>query len=248
MAKLSGKIALVTGGTTGIGAATAKRFQSEGATVIITGSNPKTLEAARSELKGIDVIASDAGDSHATKTLVDAVVAKHGRIDILVANAGVAQFALVEAVDEAFFDKHYNINVKGAYFLIKHAVPVMPDGGAIILIASNAGSKGFPAASVYSSTKAALRSFGRSFAAELAPRRIRVNTISPGPIETPIMGKMEMPADQAAAMFASFTSMIPLKRMGHADEIATVAVFFASDDSSFVTGTELFVDGGMTDL
>ncbi len=248
MPKLDGKIALVTGGTTGIGAAIAKRFQTEGATVIITGSNPKTLEAARTELTGIEVMASDAGDIHATKTLVDAVVAKHGRIDVLVVNAGVAQFAPAEMVDEAFFDKHYDINVKGPYFLIKNTIPVMPDGGAIILIASNAGSKGFAGVSVYGSTKAALRSFGRNFAAELAPRRIRVNTISPGPIETPIFGKTDMPADQLAGMKTMFTEMVPLKRMGQADEIGTVAVFFASEDSSFVTGAELYVDGGMTNI
>lgn len=249
MLKLNGKIALITGGTTGIGAATAKRFQAEGATVLVTGSNPATLEAARRELSGIEVIASEAGDTGAAKTLVEGVKAKHGRIDVLFVNAGIARFAPIETVDEAFFDAQFAINVRGAYFVMKHAAPAMPDGGSIILTASVAGSKGGGGAmTVYAATKAALRSFGRTFASELAPRRIRVNTISPGPIETPIFGKTGMTAEQMSGFAESMVTQIPLKRIGHADEVAAAALFFASDESSYTTGAELFVDGGMVDV
>ncbi|WP_428393941.1 SDR family oxidoreductase [Lichenicoccus sp.] len=248
MAKLAGKIALITGGTSGIGAATALKFQSEGATVIVTGSNPKTLEAAHRDMPGIEVIASDAGDVSATKRLIEQVSARHHQIDVLFVNAGIARFAPSEIVDETFFDAQFNINVKGAYFVLKHAAPVMSDGGAIILTASVSGSTGGSASSVYSATKAALRSFGRTFAAELAPRRIRVNTISPGPIETPIFGKVGLSDEQLAEMTKDMVARILLKRTGRAEEIATTALFFACDDSSYTTGAELYVDGGMVDI
>ncbi len=248
MAKLDGKIALITGGTSGIGAATAKRFQSEGATVIVTGSNPKTLEAARHDLPGIDVMASDAGDAAATKVLVDQVRSRHGRIDVLFVNAGIAKFAPSAAVDESFFDAQFGINVRGAYFVIKHAAPVMSDGGSIILTSSVSGVLGGGGQTVYGATKAAIRSFGRTFAAELAPRRIRVNTISPGPIETPIFGKTGLSAEQLAGFTENLMNIIPLKRVGQPEEIAAAALFFASDESSYTTGAELFVDGGMVDI
>ena len=248
MAKLDGKIALITGGTSGIGAASALKFQEEGATVIVTGSNPKTLEAARRDMPGIEVIESDAGDASATKRLIDQVAAKHHRIDVLFVNAGIGKFAPSEAVDEAFFDAMFNINVKGAYFVLKYAATVMKDGGSIILTGSVAGSKGGDGATVYGATKAALRSFGRTFATELAPRRIRVNTISPGPIETPIFGKMGLSEEQMASMTEKMVAGIPLKRTGHAEEVAAAALFFAGDDSSYTTGAELYVDGGMIDL
>ena len=248
MAKLEGKIALITGGTSGIGAATAKRFQSEGATVIVTGSNPKTLEVARHELSGIEVMSSDAGDAAATKVLIDQVRSKHGRIDVLFVNAGIAKFAPSAMVDEAFFDAQFDINVRGAYFVIKHAAPVMADGGSIILTSSVSGVLGGGGQTVYGATKAAIRSFGRTFAAELAPRRIRVNTISPGPIETPIFGKTGLTAEQLAGFTESLMTTIPLKRVGQPEEIAAAALFFASDESSYTTGAELFVDGGMVDI
>ena len=180
MAKLDGKIALISGGTSGIGAETAKLFQSEGATVVVTGSNDRSVEAAKAALSGIDMLVSDAGDVAATKALVDQVKAKHGRIDVLFVNAGIAKFAPIAQVDEAFYDSQFNINVKGAFFLIKHAIPIIPDGGAIILTASVAGANGgLGGSTIYGSTKAALRSFGRTIAKELTPRGIRVNTISP---------------------------------------------------------------------
>ena len=248
MGKLDGKITLITGGTSGIGAATARLFQAEGATVIVTGFNPKTLEAARGELTGIDVIESDAGDVAATKTLIETVLAKHRQIDVLFVNAGIAKFEPHDTVDESFFDAQFNINVKGAYFVIKHAAASMPDGGSIILTASVSGSKGGVGQTVYGATKAALRSFGRTFAAELAPRRIRVNTISPGPIETPIFGKMGMNKEQMDDVVKGLLARIPLKRVGRSEEVAAAALFFASDDSSFTTGGELFVDGGIVDI
>ncbi len=248
MNKLDGKIALISGGTSGIGAATAKLFQAEGATVIVTGSNPKTLQAARQELSGIEIVASDAGDIAAIQTLVDDVKARHGRIDVLFVNAGIAKFAPSELVDEAFFDAQFNINVRGAYFLIKYAAPAIPDGGSIVLTASVSGVQGGGGQTVYGATKAALRSFGRTFAAELAPRRIRVNTVSPGPIETPIFGKIGMPAEEVATAVEGMVARIPLARVGNSEEVAAAALFFASGDSSFTTGAELFVDGGMIDI
>jgi NAD(P)-dependent dehydrogenase (short-subunit alcohol dehydrogenase family) len=248
MAKLDGKIALITGGTSGIGAATAKLFQAEGATVIVTGSNPATLDAAGAALPGIEVIASNAGDVAATKTLVDQVKAKYGRIDVLFVNAGIAYFAPIEAVDEAFFDAQFNINVRGAYFILKHAAPVISDNGAVILTASVAGSiGGSGGGTVYGATKAALRSFGRTFAVELAPRGIRVNTISPGPIETPIFGKTGMSADQVAGFVQGLKAQIPLARVGQSDEVARAALYLAVD-ASYTTGAELFVDGGLADV
>ena len=249
MNRLQNKIALITGGTTGIGAATAQLFQAEGATVIVTGSNPKTLEAARAELTGIEVIACDAGDVAATRALVDAVKNKFGRIDVLFVNAGIAKFAPFEAVEEEIFDRHFDINVKGAFFLMKYAAPVMSDGGSIILTASGSGSTGMASTTVYSATKAALRSFGRTFAGELAPRKIRVNTISPGPIATPIFDKIgDVAPDEAKAMIDGIVAQVPLGRVGQPEEIAAAALYFASDDSKFTTGTELFVDGGITQI
>ena len=249
MNKLQNKIALITGGTTGIGAATAKLFRDEGATVIVTGSNPKTLEAARAELPGVEVMACDASDVAATKTLIESVKDKHGRIDVLFVNAGIAAFAPIAEVDEALFDKQFDINVKGAFFAMKYAAPIMPDGASIILTASASGVLGMPNTTVYGATKAALRSFGRTFAGELAPRKIRVNTISPGPIDTPIVGKGgDASPAEIKAMMDGIIAQVPLGRIGQAEEIAAAALYFASDDSKFTTGTELFVDGGMTQI
>ncbi len=248
MNKLANKVVLISGGTTGIGAATASLFKAEGATVIVTGSNPKTIEAAHHDLPGIEVIASDAADVDGIKTLVADVHARHGRLDVLFVNAGIAKFAPSTEVDEAFFDLSFDINVRGAYFLIKQAATVMSDGGSIVLTASVSGVQGGGGQTVYAATKAALRSFGRTFAAELAPRRIRVNTVSPGPIETPIFGKIGVPAEQMEAMVKNMTARIPLGRVGQPNEVAAAALFFASDDSTFTTGAELFVDGGMVDI
>lgn len=247
MAKLDGKIALVTGGTTGIGAATARLFQQEGATVIVTGANPKTAEAAKTDLPGIEVIVSDQADTAASKALVEKVKAEHGRIDVLFVNAGVAFFSPLEQVDEAFFDRQFGINVRGAYFVAKYAAPVIPDGGVILLTASTAASMGMAGGSVYSATKAAVRSFGRTLAAELAPRNIRVNTLSPGPIETPIFGKTGMSDEQMKALGDQLKRDVPLARFGRPEEMAAAALFLAAD-ATFTTGGELIAGGGMVDV
>ena len=247
MSRLDGKITLITGGTTGIGAATAKLFQAEGATVIVTGSNPKTLEAARAELPGIEIVVSDQADTGATKTLIEQVKARHGRIDVLFVNAGVALFAPLEQVDETFFDKLFGINVRGAYFVVKHAAPVLADGGAVILTAATAASSGTPGFTVYSATKAAVRSLGRSFAAELAPRNIRVNVVSPGPIETPIFGKTGMNQQQIDGFLADIKTSIPLQRVGKPEEVAATVLFLATD-ATFITVDEIIVGGGLIDV
>jgi NAD(P)-dependent dehydrogenase (short-subunit alcohol dehydrogenase family) len=247
MGKLDGKIALITGGTTGIGAATARLFQAEGATVIVTGQSPRSVEAIRSELPGIEAFVSDQGDPGASETLINQIKSKHGRLDVLFVNAGVAYFAPIEAVDEAFFDKQFNINVRGAYFVVKHATAIMPDGGAVVLTGSTAGSSGGPAMSVYSATKAAIRSFSRTLAAELAPRNIRVNTLSPGPIETPIFGKTGLSSEQIDGFLADMKTRLPLGRIGRPEEVAAAALFLAAD-ATFTTGGELLVGGGLVDV
>jgi NAD(P)-dependent dehydrogenase (short-subunit alcohol dehydrogenase family) len=248
MAKLDAKIALITGGTSGIGAATAKLFQAEGATVIVTGSSQKSVDTAKAELPGIEALVSNAADTGAAKALVDQVKAKHGRIDVLFVNAGIAKFATLDQIDEAFFDNQFNINVKGAFFLLKHAAPVISDGGAIILTASVAGANGgLPGASVYGATKAALRSFGRTLARELAPRGIRVNTVSPGPILTPILEKNGFTAAQKDNFVEGAKTRIPMARTGTSEEVAAAVLYLAAD-ATYTTGAELFVDGGLIDL
>ncbi len=249
MAKLDGKVALVTGGTTGIGQATARLFQQEGAQVIVTGRNPATVAEARTTLgEAVEVIQSDGSDVAAIGALMDGIKARHGKLDIAFVNAGVALFMPHPAVDEAFFDNQFSLNVRGAYFTIQKAAAIMADGGAIVLTGSVAGVKGMEGASVYSATKAALRSFARTFAAELAPRGIRVNTVSPGPIDTPIMGKMNLPPEMAAQVGEQMRNMVPLKRFGTADEVARTVLFLASSDGSYVNGVDLMVDGGFGSL
>jgi len=242
MNTLKNKIALITGGTSGMGAATAKRFKAEGATVIVTGSSTTSVEAARKELPGVEVILSDAGDAAAAKKLVDHVKEKYGHLDILFVNAGIAKMGPSGQVEEDQFDQLFNVNVKGPFFLLKHSVPIMVDGGSIILTSSIANTMGMQGVIVYSATKAALSSFGRTFATELAPRRIRVNTITPGPIDTPIAAKTGISAERMAGM----AKKVPLGRIGDVEEIAAAALYFASDESKFTTGTELRIDGGMT--
>jgi NAD(P)-dependent dehydrogenase (short-subunit alcohol dehydrogenase family) len=248
MAKLDGKVALISGGTSGIGAATARLFQAEGARVIVTGSSQKSVDAAGPELPGVEVLVSDAGGVAATQALIDQVKAKHGRIDVLFVNAGIARFAPIEAIDEAFFDAQFDVNVKGAFFLIKHAIPAIPDGGAIILTASVAGAGGgLGGGTVYGATKAALRSLGRTVAKELSPRGIRVNTISPGPIVTPILDKGGLTAAQKDAFIEGAKTRVPMGRTGTEQEVAAAALYLAAD-ATFTTGAELFVDGGLIDL
>ncbi len=247
--RLDGKIALITGGTTGIGFATAQLFQNEGAQVIVTGHNPRTIEDAQKMLgSSALVVASDASNLADTDTLMKVVLEKFGRLDILFANAGIAQFAPAEQVDESFVDRHFDLNVKGLFFTVKKSLGLLSDGGVVLLNASVASRKGFAGASIYSASKAAVRSFGRTLATELATRRIRVITISPGPIATALLSKLEMPKEAVDVIATSWTEGVALKRIGQPGEIANLALFLASDEASFITGTEVFADGGLADL
>jgi NAD(P)-dependent dehydrogenase (short-subunit alcohol dehydrogenase family) len=246
MNRLEGKVALVSGGTTGMGAAIAKRFQAEGATVVATGTNPETLEKAKKELPGVEFVASDASDIEAIRALVEKLVRDHGRIDILAANAGTAGYVPVGKVEPDFFDRIFDLNTKGAYFLLQEVVSVMPDGGSIVLTSSIAHAMAMPNNSVYAASKAALRSMGRTFAGEFASRGIRVNTISPGPIVTPIWTKLTgATGEELRAMENQIAAKVPMKRAGRPEDIAGAALFLASDDSVYVTGVDLPVDGGV---
>jgi NAD(P)-dependent dehydrogenase (short-subunit alcohol dehydrogenase family) len=249
MGKLDGKIALITGGSTGIGLATAKLFQEEGAQVVVTGRNADSVAAAQEELgPGAVAIASDTSKLSDITALIETIRQKFGRIDILFANAGVARFQPFGEITEAFFDEHFDINVKGLFFTVQAALPLIPSGGSVLLTASVVSKKGFSASSVYAATKAAVRSFGRTLATDLAPRGIRVNTLSPGPIDTPLFDKMGLQAEAAGHMRESFGNSVALKRMGTVDEMARAALFLLSDDASFVVGAELFADGGLAEL
>jgi NAD(P)-dependent dehydrogenase (short-subunit alcohol dehydrogenase family) len=245
MARLKDKVAVITGGTTGIGLATAKLYADEGAKVVITGRNEATLKAAEREVNsGTVVLKSDTSKQEEIGKLAKAVKERFGKVDILFVNAGIAKFAPIDQVNEQFFEDQFAVNVKGAYFTIQSFLPLLAKGSSIILNASVAASRGTENTSVYSATKAALRSFGRTLATELAPRGIRVNTISPGPVETPIFGKLGMSAEEVKGVQSEFSQNVALKRMGTPEEIGTVAVFLGSNDSSFMTGAELLVDGG----
>jgi len=245
--RLKGKVAVITGGTTGIGFATAKRFVDEGAKVVLTGTNPETLEKARSQLNGsADVIESDASNEQDVKALFKEVVDKHGSIDVLFLNAGIARFAPWDQHSEDDFDRQFAINVKGPWLAIKHAIPVLEDGASVIATTSVANKMGMPGSSAYSATKAALQQMVRTAAAELSPRGIRVNAVSPGPIETPIFEKAGMPAEEMQQMAEGIQSQVALGRFGKSEEVANVALFLASDESSYVQGQEFVVDGGMT--
>jgi len=247
--RLRNKIALITGGTTGIGLATAKRFASEGAEVIVTGRNPETLETARRELGNtVKVVESDASDEQKVARLFETIGRKHGRLDILFLNAGIARFAPLAEASVTDFDEMWRLNVRGLWLALQHAIPILSDGAAVIVNTSVVNQKGFETASAYGATKAALRSIVRIAASELAGRNIRVNAISPGPIETPIFGKLGMPQETASAYLAELATRVPLGRIGSADEVASAAAFLASRDSSFITGTELAVDGGLAQM
>ena len=245
--KLKDRVAVITGGTTGIGLATAKRFIAEGAKLTITGTNPQTLEAARSELgDNVDVVTSDASNERDVKALFEHVVSKHGKIDVLFLNAGIARFSPWEQHSEEDFDRQFAINVKGPWLAIKHAIPVLNDGASIIATTSVANQMGMPGSSAYAATKAALQQMVRTAASELSPRGIRVNAVSPGPIETPILDKTGMPAEELEQMAEGIRSRVALGRFGKSEEVANAALFLASDESSYVQGQEFVVDGGMT--
>ena len=239
MGKLQGKVAVITGGTTGIGFAAAKLFVEEGAFVFITGRRQKELDQAVKAIgSNVAGVQGDVANLADLDRLYKTVEAKGRRIDIVFANAGFAEFASLGSITEEHFDRLFNVNVKGALFTVQKALPLLNDGGSIILTGSVGSVKGTPAFWVYGATKAAIRNFVRAWTIELKDRRIRSNVLSPGPTETPLVG--QQPADAIARI----VSTIPMGRMGEPDEIAKAALFLASDDSSFVTGIELFVDGG----
>jgi NAD(P)-dependent dehydrogenase (short-subunit alcohol dehydrogenase family) len=242
--KLEGKVAVITGGTTGIGLATARLFAAEGARVFVTGRRQAELDKAVAAI-GADLtgVRGDAANLADLDHLVETVRDQAGRIDVLFVNAGAYEFVPLEAVSEEHFDKLFNLNVKSVLFTVQKALPLMADGGAIVLTGSVSGSIGMAADSVYGATKAAIRSFARTWTAELKGRRIRVNVVSPGPIATPGLDSF---ADDATK--AQLTALVPLGRIGEADEIAKATLFLASDDASFVAGAELFVDGGLAQV
>ena len=242
LGKLQGKVAVITGGTTGIGLAAAKLFVREGAYVFITGRRQNELdEAVKAIGSNVTGVQGDVTKLADLDRLYETIKAK-GRIDIVFANAGLAEFSPLVNITEEHFDKLFNINVKGTLFTVQKALPLLNDGSSIILTGSIAGVKGTPAFGVYGATKAAIRSFVRAWTVELKDRRIRSNVLSPGPTDTPLVTRQPVDA------IARIVSTIPMGRMGEPDEIAKAALFLASDDSSFVTGIELFVDGGRAQI
>ncbi len=254
MKKLEGKVAVITGGSSGIGLATAQRFVSEGAYVFITGRRQSELDAAIKQIdknnNNVTGVQGDVSNLTDLDRLYATAKEQKGRIDILFANAGVGELAPLGEITEAHFDKTFSINVKGVLFTVQKALPLFQDdgGGSIILNASIASSKGVEALSVYSATKAAVRSFARSWTVELKHRKIRVNAISPGPIDTPGVSGLVQSEEQIEQFKTSIVSAVPMGRMGSPDEVAKAASFLASDDSSYITGIELFVDGGMAQI
>jgi len=246
MKVLEGKVAVITGGSSGIGLATAKLFQQAGAKIAISGRNQKSLDDAVRELAaGVVAVRSDVSKLSDLDTLFALVAKKLGRIDVLFANAGIARFAPLTDVSEDLYDETFDINVKGVFFTIQKAIPQMNDNGSIILNTSFVNQAGVPTTSVYAASKAAVRSLARGVASELAARGIRVNVVSPGPISTPIYGKLGLPKETVEAFAANIVSQVPLKRFGKPEEVAQSALFLASNASSYVTGVELNVDGGL---
>jgi len=253
MKKLDGKIAVITGGNSGIGLATAQRFVEEGAYVFITGRRQGELDAAARQIgKNVTGFQSDVSNLEDLDRLYAEVKDQKGRIDILFANAGVGEFATLAKITEEHFDKMFGINVKGLLFTVQKALPLFQDWGSIILTASTAASKGIEGFSVYNATKAAIRSFARTWTVDLKQRKIRVNAISPGPIDTPAsrlsLHGLVQSEQLSEQLKKNLASTVPLGRMGSPNEVAKVASFLASDDSSYVTGIELIVDGGAAQI
>jgi NAD(P)-dependent dehydrogenase (short-subunit alcohol dehydrogenase family) len=245
--RLDGKIAVITGGNSGIGFATAQQFVEEGAYVFITGRRQNELDKVVKQIgRNVTDVQGDISNLADLDRLYDKVKQQKGRIDVLFANAGIGEFAPLGSITESLFDKTFSINVKGLLFTVQKALPLFQVGGSIILNSSIGGSKGVEGMSVYAATKAAIRSFGRSWTVELKDRKIRVNALSPGPIATP--ARSGWPEEQIQQFKKSVVNRVPLGRMGNPDEIAKAVAFLASDDSSYITGIELFVDGGMAQI
>src|SRR5712672_1177359 len=247
--RLEGKVALITGGNSGIGFATAQQFVKEGAYVFITGrSQTKLDEAVKRVGSNVTGVQGDVSKLEDLDRLFAQIKKEKGRLDIVFANAGIAKYAPLGAIDEAHYDSIFDGNVKGMLFTVQKALPLMPDGASLILNASVVGSKGLPSNSVYSATKAAIRSFARTWSTDLKDRRIRVNAVSPGSIDTPGLSDLLASSDAGQQRLQMIHNAVPLGRLGTADEIAKAVVFLASDDSSYVTGAELFVDGGFAQV
>ncbi|GHO63932.1 oxidoreductase [Ktedonobacter sp. SOSP1-52] len=248
--KLAGKIAVITGGNSGIGLATAKRFVEEGAHVVMTGRREKELaETAAFIGRNVTTVAGDVSNLEDLDRLYAVVKEKHGHIDILFANAGAGTVGPLATATEAHFDKTFDVNVKGLFFTVQKALPLFKDGGSIILTSSGANVLGLPAFTAYAASKAAVRNFARGWTMELKDRKIRVNSMSPGPIETPALEKTTgLTVEQAEQAAAQFVSQVPLGRRGKPEEIAAAVVFLASDESSYITGVDLAVDGGMAQV
>jgi NAD(P)-dependent dehydrogenase (short-subunit alcohol dehydrogenase family) len=244
MDRLKNKRALVTGGTSGIGLETARQFLKEGARVAITGSNPATLKSARQELGDVMAIQADAGDVAAQKNIADAMRDGFGGLDVVLVNAGIGDLRPIEKWDEAGFDRSVAVNLKGPFFLVQALLPILANPASIVLNTSINAHIGMPASSIYAATKAGLLSFARTLSGELLSRGIRVNAISPGPIATPLHGKIGM----GEAEIAGLVAQIPAGRRGLPEEIAKAVVFLASDEAAFTVGSELIIDGGMSTL
>lgn len=249
MGKLTGKVAVITGGNSGIGLATAKEFAEQGAQVVISGRDQKTLDRAATDL-GPDVLAvrADVAQLADIDRLYSAVSVRFGRIDVLFANAGIGKFSPFEAVTEEFYDTILAVNLKGAFFTIQKALPLLSDGASIVLNTSINAHIGMPNSSVYAASKAALLSLARTLSAELVGRNIRVNAVSPGPVTTPIFDRLGLPPEVLEQTRQGILSQIPMKRFGRPEEIAKTVLFLASSDSSFLLGTEIVADGGMSQL
>ncbi len=249
MKRLEGKVAVVTGGNSGIGLASAQRLHAEGARVLISGRNARTLDAAVSAVgAGTLAVQSDVSKAEDIDRLFSTVAAKLGGIDVLFANAGVARFAPYTASPEALFDELFAINVKGVYLTLQKAIPHLNDGAAVILNTSVVAGKGPENMGVYAATKAAVRSFARTAATELQGRNIRVNAVAPGPIATPIFGRSGLTEQQIEGFKDGIVTRVPMRRIGRPEEIASAVAFLASEDASYITGIELNVDGGIANL
>jgi NAD(P)-dependent dehydrogenase (short-subunit alcohol dehydrogenase family) len=249
MGKLDAKVALITGGSSGIGLATAHEFVKEGAFVFVTGRREAELATAVAEIgRNLTGIQADVANSADLDRLFSQITREKGRLDVLFANAGIAKYAALGQISEEFYESIFDVNVKGVLFTVQKALPLIPNGGSIILTASIVGSKGLPANSIYSATKAALRSFARTWTTDLKDRHIRVNAVSPGSIDTPGLRELLGSSEVGQERLKRISGSIPLARLGNPTEVAQAVVFLASDDSSYITGAELFVDGGFAQV